>query len=191
MECGRTLHLAWAGNKPRTFFQQNMPEIHLLAVYVAHDGTLTVAGIQHQTKQQFVVILFTWFILVAPYLQLEASRSPLFPIYKTMGGSLSPCASICRVESPPDTLAYLSSAVQTSKSARASHRDGKAPPGSRRRLQSTRCSPGMKYPFRYEERGRGHKQNSIHLFAGVMMSLAATLNICSALNTAFATVLWC
>lgn len=47
----------------------------------------------------------------------------------------------------------------------------------------------MKYPFRYEERGRGHKQNSIHLFAVVMMSLAATLNICSALNTAFATVL--
>lgn len=49
----------------------------------------------------------------------------------------------------------------------------------------------MKYPFRYEEQGGGggHKQNSIHLFAVVMMSLALTLNICLALNTAFATVL--
>lgn len=77
----------------------------------------------------------------------------LFSPYIKRWVALSPHAAISRVESPPDTLAYLSSAAQTSKSARASHRDGEVPPGSRRRLQSTRCSPGMKYPFRYEERG--------------------------------------
>lgn len=59
-----------------------------------------------------------------------------------------PSAAICYVESPRDTFAYLSSAAQTSKSALASRRDGEAPPGSRRRLQSARCSPGIKYPFR-------------------------------------------
>lgn len=62
--------------------------------------------------------------------------------------ALSPHTPICFVESPRDTLAYLSSATQTSKSVLASQRDGEAPPGSRRRLQSTRCSPGIKYPFR-------------------------------------------
>lgn len=37
--------------------------------------------------------------------------------------------------------------------------------------------------------GGGYKQNSIHLFAVVMMSLAVTLNICSVLTTAFTAVL--
>lgn len=40
------------------------------------------------------------------------------------------------------------------------------------------------------EAGGGYKQNSIHLFAEVMMSLAVTLNICTALTAAFTTVLW-
>ena len=38
-----------------------------------------------------------------------------------------------------------------------------------------------------KEEGGGYKQNSIHLFAVVMMSLAVTLNICSVLTTAFTT----
>lgn len=78
------------------------------------------------------------------------SSLPLHPFSPHMKRwvALSPHTAICFVESPRDTLAYLSSATQTSKSVLASQRDGEAPPGSRRRLQSTRCSPGIKYPFR-------------------------------------------
>ena len=99
-------------------------------------------------------LLSLLFILVVPYQQRDASPPsspplpPSFSPYIKRWVALSPHSAICYVASPPDTLAYLSSATQTSKSALASQRDGKAPPGSRHRLQSTRCSPGIKYPFR-------------------------------------------
>lgn len=158
---------------------------------VAHDRTHPF--IPHQTKKNQFVIFHH---MIHPCWTLSAAGSFLLHLLSLFsphilndGWHLPPYAAISRVKSPPDTLAYLSSAAQTSKSARASHRDGEAPPGSRHRLQSSRRSPGMKYPFRYVEQGGGHKQNSIHLFAVVMMSLAVTLNICSALSAAFATVL--
>lgn len=104
-----------------------------------------------------IPICFYFNHMVCPCWTLSAAGSfrlhllSLFPSYFQPWVALSPHADISRIESPPDTLAYLSSAAQTSQSALPSPRDGKAPPGSRRRLQSTRCSPGMNYPFKYEE----------------------------------------
>lgn len=111
--------------------------------------------ILNQTKQQF---MSSFIPIVYPCCALSAagcfllpppclSLHPFSPHMKRWV-ALSPHTAICFVESPRDTLAYLSSATQTSKSVLASQRDGEAPPGSRRRLQSTRCSPGIKYPFR-------------------------------------------
>lgn len=111
-------------------------------------------AIPNQTKQfmsSFIPIVYPCcalsaagrFLLHPPCLVLL----PFSP-YTKRWVALSPHTAICFVESPRDTLAYLSSATQTSKSVLASQRDGEAPPGSRRRLQSTRCSPGIKYPFR-------------------------------------------
>lgn len=125
-------------------------------MHVAHDRTLGTSC--YPTSDQ-TTICYYFNHMIHPCWTLSAAGSfllhllSLFSPYIKRRVALSPHAAISRVESPPDTLAYLSSAAQTSKSARASHRDGEAPPGSRRRLQSTRCSPGMKYPFRYEERG--------------------------------------
>lgn len=100
-------------------------------------------------------LLFPLFIPFTPYQPSDASSSvlpasppPSFSPYIRRWVALSPHSDICYVKSPPDKLPYLSSAPQTSKSALASWRDGEAPPGSWRRLQSTRCSPGIKYPFR-------------------------------------------
>lgn len=109
----------------------------------------------NQTKQQFKcsftpivypcsTLSAAWCFLLLHPPCLSLSFSP----YIKRWVALSPHSAIFYVESPPDTLAYLSSASQTSKSVLASQRDGEAPPGSRRRLQSTRCSPGIKYPFR-------------------------------------------
>lgn len=135
-------------------------------MHVAHDGTHDRSCCPASDK---TAICCHFIHMIHPRRTLSAAGSfllhplSLFSPYIKRWVALSPHVAICRVESPPDTLAYLSSAAQTSKSARASRRDGKAPPGSRHRLQSTRCSPGMKYPFRYEEQA-GRPQAEFNSF---------------------------
>lgn len=126
--------------------------------HISSQSYIHISIPQIRLNKTISVLLLPLFIFVTPYLPCDGFLIPLLPSslplstpfspYIKRWVALSPHSAICYVESPPDTLAYLSSASQTSKSVLASQRDEKAPPGSRRRLQSTRCSPGIKYSFR-------------------------------------------
>lgn len=136
-----------------TFFFLNA-ENHLLQCLLHMTEYILLSYIR-QKKNKFVIFHH----MIHPCWTLSAAGSfllhllSLFSPHILNGWHFPPYAVISRVKSPPDTLAYLSSAAQTSKSARASHRDGEVPPGSRHILQSSRRSPGMKHPFRYVEQG--------------------------------------
>lgn len=117
----------------------------------AHAWNIILNQARQQFKCSFIPIVYPCCALSAAWrFPLHPPCPSLLPLLHILndGWHFPPHTAICCVESRPDALAYLSSATQTSKSALASQRDGKAPPGSRRRLQSSRCSPGIKYPFR-------------------------------------------
>lgn len=130
-------------------------------MHVAHDRT---HGTSCYPTSDKTTICCCFNLMIHPCWTLSAAGSflphllSLLSPYIKRWVALSPHAAISHVESPPDTLAYLSSAAPTSKPARASPSEGEAPPGSRHRLQSTRSSPGMKYPFRYEEQGEAESR---------------------------------
>lgn len=145
---GRTCNLAWPAIKPRTFLQSGYCAVFKCKVFISlFSATTTITNAENHLLQCMLhrthgtscyptsdktTISCYFNHRIHPCWTLSAARSfllhllSLFSPYIKWWVALSPHAALSRVESPPETLAYLSSAAQTSKSACASHRDGSA-----------------------------------------------------------------